>query len=201
MTHPQNLDLPLDLGHPERRIDASPTDKLDGHLLSPLTVQTQLDLSKLALAECLQEQVRAKFGDRAAWVGGRVSYGSRVRVDIAVCWASSMGSIVGLGLLCGRDDLVGSSLLAARLGLGLGLRVGLGLELVELGRGLDRDRDGPRDSRRQPSLESANWSSDWCGSGGGRRRRQWFPVGGDLGMRGVVRDIGGGGSRRRRGGC
>ena len=135
------------------------------------------------------------------WVGGRVGYGSGVRVDIAVCWAASMGSIVGLGLLCGRDDLVGSSLLAARLGLGLGLRVGLGLELVELGRGLDRDRDGPRDSRQQPSLESANWSSDWCGSGGGRRRRQWFPVGGDLGMRGVVRDIGGGGSRRRRGGC
>ena len=147
MTHPQDFDLPLDLGHPERRIDASPADKLDGHLLSPLTVQTQLDLSKLALAERLQEQVRAKFGDRAAWVGGRVSYGSRVRVDIAVCWASSMGSIVGLGLLCGRDDLVGGSLLAARLG--LGLRVGLRLELVGLGGGLDRDRDGPRDSRRR----------------------------------------------------
>ena len=145
MTHPQDFDLPLDLGHPERRIDASPADKLDGHLLSPLTVQTQLDLSKLALAECLQEQVRAKFGDRAAWVGGRVGYGSRVRVDIAVCCAASMGSIVGLGLLCGRDDQVGSSLLAA----GLGLRVGLKLELMGLGRGLDRDRDGPRDSRRR----------------------------------------------------
>ena len=139
MTHPQNLDLPLDLGHPERRIDASPTDKLDGHLLSPLTVQTQLDLSKLILTEHLQEQVRAKFGDHAAWVGSRISYGSRVRVDIAVCWAASMGSIISLGLLCGRDDLVGSSLLAVRLGLGLGLHVGLRLELVGLGPRLDQD--------------------------------------------------------------
>ena len=101
MTHPQDLNLPLDLGHPEGRIDASPADKLDGHFLSPLTVQTQLDLSKLALAERLQEEVRAEFGDRAAWVGGRVGYGSGVRVDIAVGWAVCMGSLVGLGLVCG----------------------------------------------------------------------------------------------------
>jgi len=56
MTHPQDLDLPLNFGHPEQQIDASPVDNLDSHLLSPLTVQTQLDLSKLPLAKHLQEQ-------------------------------------------------------------------------------------------------------------------------------------------------
>jgi len=78
MMHPQDLNLLLNLGHPGQRIDASPVDNLDGHLLSPLTVQTQLDLSKLPLAEHLQQQVRAKFVDHAAWVGGCIGYGSGV---------------------------------------------------------------------------------------------------------------------------
>ena len=34
LTDSQGLNLPLDQ-HPERRIDASPVDKLDGHLLTP----------------------------------------------------------------------------------------------------------------------------------------------------------------------
>ena len=130
MTHPQDLDPPLDLGHPERRIDASPTDKLDGHLLSPLTVQTQLDLSKLALAERLQEQVRAKFGDRN--MGGR---SRRLRQRGASRYRGMLDCLHGHhrqpGLVC-----VAGSLLATR----LRLRVGLGLGLVQ-----DRDRDGPRD--------------------------------------------------------
>lgn len=84
MTHPQDLNLPLDFGHSERRIDAPSANELDGDLFAPLTVQAQFDFSKLALAECLQEEVRAEFGDRAARMGSRVGYGGGVGVDVAI---------------------------------------------------------------------------------------------------------------------
>lgn len=50
---PKNLDLTLHLGHPYGGIDVSSPDKLHSNLFAPLVVETQFDLSELALAECL----------------------------------------------------------------------------------------------------------------------------------------------------
>ena len=59
-------------------------------------MQAQLDLAELALADRLEEEVRAELGDRAARVVRGVGDGGGVRVDVA-----EDGLLVGV--LRGRD--------------------------------------------------------------------------------------------------
>ena len=93
-TDPEDFNLTLDLGHAQGGVDSASSDELDGDLLAPLTVQTQLDLAKLALAKRLQKEIRSEFGYGSAGVGGSIGYGGWVRVDVVVA-----RGVVGLLLL------------------------------------------------------------------------------------------------------
>ena len=59
-------------------------------------MQPKLDLTKLALPQCLKQQVRAKLGNGATGVGGSVRNGRRVGVDVAVGWQVIVRELVGL---------------------------------------------------------------------------------------------------------
>jgi hypothetical protein len=88
-------------------------------------VDAELDFSKLALAEGLEEEVVAELGDGAAGVRGRVGLDSGVVVDILV---GGVGG--GLVVVVGGGDGVRGALLPAR-----GVR-------RRARRRLDGDRDG-----------------------------------------------------------
>jgi hypothetical protein len=83
-TYPKDLDLALDLRHPYRAVNVSTSDELYSNLLAPLTVQTKLDLAKLALAERLEKKIWAKLGDRAPRMGSSVGHGRGVRVYVGI---------------------------------------------------------------------------------------------------------------------
>jgi hypothetical protein len=85
-THPQNLNLPLNLGHSNGSVDISPPYELDSDLLAPLTMETKLDFAELALAQGLKEQIGPELGYGPPWVCGGKGHGSWVRVDVCVGW-------------------------------------------------------------------------------------------------------------------
>lgn len=85
VTYPQNLNLSFDLGHADVIVDASAADELDSDLLAPIGVQAQLDFAKLTLAQGLQKEIRAEFGNLATRVGGGVSDGGGMLVDVDIC--------------------------------------------------------------------------------------------------------------------
>jgi hypothetical protein len=82
LAHLQNLNLSLDLSHPDRTVDIALPNQLDGHFLAPRCMYPQLNLPKLSLSKRLQQQVRSKLGYRPPWVRGGVRYGCRVAVDV-----------------------------------------------------------------------------------------------------------------------
>lgn len=61
---------------------AASADELDGHLLSPVGVEPELDFSELAFAEGLQKDVRAEFGYRSVRMSGGVCDGGWVLPDV-----------------------------------------------------------------------------------------------------------------------
>jgi hypothetical protein len=56
--------------------------ELDGDFLCPRRVEAEFDLSKLALAEGLEEQIRAKFWDGATWMGRSILYCSWMGINV-----------------------------------------------------------------------------------------------------------------------
>lgn len=50
VTYTKNLDFPFHLGHANSGVDVSTSDELDSDFLSPLTMQSQLDLPELSLS-------------------------------------------------------------------------------------------------------------------------------------------------------
>ena len=55
ITNSENLDLSFDLRHANCGFDVMSFDELDGNFLAPGGVKTEFDLSKLALAERMEE--------------------------------------------------------------------------------------------------------------------------------------------------
>jgi hypothetical protein len=69
-THPKHLDLAFDLGHSEGIVDIPPPNEFDSNFFTPLTMQPELHLSKLALAEGLKKEIWAKLGNSTARMSG-----------------------------------------------------------------------------------------------------------------------------------
>ena len=92
----EDVDLALDLAGADCDLHVLLLYEFYGDLLAPVAVEAELDLSKLALAEGLEEEVGPELGDGASGVGGGVLDSGGVGVDVAV-----EGLFVGGG--CGGD--------------------------------------------------------------------------------------------------
>jgi hypothetical protein len=85
-THPEDFNFTFNLGHASRSVDISSSDQLHRDLFSPLHMEPKLDLPKLTLSQSLKQQIRAKLGNGATGVGGRVGYSCGVGIDVAIRW-------------------------------------------------------------------------------------------------------------------
>jgi hypothetical protein len=59
-------------------------DELDGNFLAPAGVETEFDLSKLALAESMQEQIGTEFWNGTSWMICSILDGGRMRIYVTV---------------------------------------------------------------------------------------------------------------------